>query len=88
MEYKLSWKMRKELIKRFFKQHKAWFLGTGVFLVVGVTILLVGFSVTGWSIVEWLQSPYAVTFFLIMGVGVAFFLFTLAIYFRHKLGDH
>lgn len=61
---------RKNKIKKFFKEKWKWFLGTGLFLIVGGTVALIGFSVTGWSIMKWLQSPFATTTFICVGLGL------------------
>lgn len=62
-------------------------LGTALFLLVGTIALLVGFSMTGWSIVDWLQSPYALTTFVILGVGAVIGFVIWITYKRSHLGD-
>ena len=63
----------KKKIKKFFKEKWKVLLASGIFLTIGLVVMLVGFSITGWSIIEWLQSPFAVTT-LIFVLGGLFFL--------------
>lgn len=66
----------KRKIKKFFKERWKFLLGSGIFLSIGLTVMLVGFSVTGWSIIKWLQSPFCTTTIICMLAGA--FLLTLA----------
>ena len=75
-------------MKDFIKKRWGWVLGTGAFLAIGLTTLLIGFSMTGWSIVDWLQSPYAVTFFIIIGIGLITILLIVVSLKRTKLGGY
>lgn len=77
----------KKKIKNFFQTNWKWLIGTAVFLAVGVSALLIGFSMTGWSIIDWLKSPYAVTFFVLLGVGVLFLVVIFYYYYRSKIGE-
>ncbi len=63
----------KKKIKKFFKEKWKVLLASGIFLTIGLVVMLVGFSITGWSIIAWLQSPFAVTT-LIFVLGGLFFL--------------
>ena len=74
--------------KEFLKKYWGWFLGTGIFLAIGITTLLVGFEMTGWSIVAWLQSPYAITFFIILAISVLVLIVALVSLKRMKLGGY
>ena len=60
----------KKKIKRFIRDKWKWLLGSGIFLIAGTVIMLVGFSMSGWSIVRWLQSPFAVTTIIFIVGGV------------------
>lgn len=70
---------QKTKIKKFFKEKWGWFLGTGLFLLIGGTIAIVGFSLNGWSLAKWLHSPYAFTtlVFIIVGLYCLIMIFIL-----------
>ena len=72
----------KRKIKKWFKSRWKLLLGSGLFLLTGGTVMLVGFSVTGWSIIKWLQSPFAVTTFVFVICGL--FLFIMALLFKKQ----
>lgn len=61
---------KKRKIRKWLKEKWGWLLGTGLFLGAGIILLLVGFYLTGWSIIDWLKSPYATTFFILFAIGV------------------
>ena len=63
----------KRTIKKWFKEKWKWLLGSGIFLTIGLVVMLVGMQISGWSIIKWLQSPWAVTTFIFL-VGGAFLL--------------
>ncbi len=73
----------KKKIKNWFKAKWKWLLGSGIFLTAGLVVMLVGFSITGWSLIKWLQSPYAVTTFVFVGFGA--FLSTMAFLIRKNI---
>ena len=50
--------------------HKKELIGTGLFVLVGAIVMLIGFAMTGWSIIEWLKSPWATTFFVVAALGL------------------
>jgi len=59
--------------RKFFnwlKEKKAVIISTVLFLGLGATLMLVGFALTGWSIIDWLKSPYATTFFILAAIGI------------------
>lgn len=60
---------RKNKIKKFFKERYKFIIGSGIFLTIGATVALVGFQIAGWSIVEWLKSPFATTTIIFLVVG-------------------
>ena len=62
----------KRKIKKWFKSKWKFLLGSGIFLTVGLVVMLVGFSVTGWSIIKWLQSPFATTTIIFVLGGIFF----------------
>lgn len=71
------------------KLRKYWvaFLGTGLFLVFGIALLLVGFYMTGWSLIDWLKSPYALTAGVILAGGVVLLIGVVITVKRHRLGE-
>ena len=72
----------KRKIKKWFKEKWKWLLGSGIFLTVGLVVMLVGFSVTGWSIIKWLQSPFATTTIIFIIFGA--FLLIMAFLFKKQ----
>lgn len=61
---------KKAKIKEWLVEKKKWLITTGIFLIAGGIVMLVGFYMTGFSIIEWLQSPWAITFFIFLVSGV------------------
>lgn len=72
----------KKKLRRFFKSKWKQLLGGAVFLTVGLVVMLVGFYISGWSIVEWLQSPWAITTLIFVIGGI--FLWVLAFFFKKQ----
>ena len=68
---------KKRKLKKWWKSKWKWMLASGIFLTVGVVVMMIGFSVTGWSIVKWLQSPFAMTTIIFVVCGA--FVFTMAL---------
>ena len=79
---------KKKKLKKAIKEKWIWFVGTGLFLVGGLVALLIGFYMTGWSIIDWLKSPYATTFFVIIGVGLICGLCLVVSFKNSKLGGY
>lgn len=73
----------KRKIKKFFKEKWKFLLGSGIFLTIGLVVMLVGFSVTGWSLIKWLRSPFATTTIIFVIIGL--FLFTLALVWKKQV---
>lgn len=75
--------MTKYKFKKFIKEKKGFVIGIGSFLLVGLIALFIGLGMSGWSLVKWLKSPYATTFFimlacgLVLGAIIVIFLFLL-----------
>lgn len=63
--------LTKKKIKALLKKRLGWLIGSGVFLIAGIVLLFVGFSITGWDFVKWLNSPYATTTIILLVLGVA-----------------
>lgn len=63
--------LTKKKIKEQLKKKLPWIIGSGVFLVAGVVLLIVGFSLTGWNFLEWLEGPYATTTIILLVLGLA-----------------
>ena len=59
----------KRKIKHFFKERLKWLVGSGIFLAIGLTVMLIGFQMSGWSIIAWLKSPWAVTSLIFIVTG-------------------
>lgn len=77
---------KKKKFKKNLKEKWGWFLASGIFLVIGIIALLVGFNMTGWSLIDWLQSAYAVTFFIILSIGIVCAIALFITYKRSHLG--
>ena len=75
----------KRKIKKFFKEKWKVLVGSGAFLLVGGVVMLIGFSVTGWSIMKWLQSPFAITTLIFVLAGVFVFVIALLLFKIHNL---
>lgn len=69
----------KRKIQKWFKAKWKFLLGSGIFLTVGLVVMLVGFSVTGWSIIKWLQSPFATTTIIFVLAGAIFLVLAFVI---------
>lgn len=80
--------MKKAQIKAFLKKKKGVIIGTGSFLIIGLVLLLVGFSLTGWSFIEWLQTPYALSFFLVLCMGLYGTIMIIIEWKRQTLGGY
>ena len=75
----------KRKIKKFFKERWKVLVGSGAFLLVGGVVMLIGFSVTGWSIMKWLQSPLAITTLIFVLAGIFVFVITLLLFKNQNL---
>ena len=62
----------KKKIKKFFKAKWKWILGRAIFLTAGLVVMLIGFSMSGWSLIRWLQSPFATTTIICVLAGLFF----------------
>ena len=63
--------LTKKKFKEQLKKKLPWVIGSGVFLVAGVVLLIVGFSLTGWNFIKWLEGPYATTTIILLVLGLA-----------------
>lgn len=61
---------KKRKLKNWWKDKKTAIIGALLFLGIGTAFLLIGFALTGWSIIDWLKSPYATTFFILAAIGI------------------
>lgn len=75
----------KRKIQKWFQEKWKWILGSGIFLLAGITVMLIGFSVSGWSIVKWLQSPYAVTTIIFLIIGTFLLIMAFLIKKQHDI---
>lgn len=78
--------MKKRFKENLKKNWKVW-LASGLFLLFGLIALIVGFTISGFSFIAWLKSPYATTFFIIIIIGVIILLLLLLEMKRRKLGE-
>lgn len=80
--------LTKKKLKEQVKKKLPWIIGSGVFLIAGIVLLFVGFSLTGWNFVKWLNSPYATTTIILLVLGLASGLILTLVLFQAKiLGD-
>jgi len=76
---------QKKKVRDFFKKSWGFFVGSGAFLLIASIIAIVGFSITGWSIVKWIQSPYAVTTAVFVVLGALIIAFIYVLWKRHNI---
>ena len=67
----------------FLKKKWKWLLGSGIFLTAGIVVMFVGFSISGWSLIKWLQSPFATTTFIFIAGGA--FLLVMAFLIKKNI---
>lgn len=80
-------KLNKAKIKKFLKE-KWYIAGGSILLFVGAIVaVFVGLHMTGWSLIEWLKTPYATTFFVLLIIGGLFGFVLFVTIKRFKLGD-
>ena len=80
--------LTKKKLKEQIKKKLPWIIGSGIFLVGGIVLLFVGFSLTGWNFVKWLESPYATTTIILLILGLASGIILVLVLFQVKLmGD-
>jgi len=63
--------LTKKKFKEQLKKKLPWIIGSGLFLIAGIVLLFVGFSLTGWNFLVWLKSDYATTTIILLVLGVA-----------------
>lgn len=61
---------KKKKIKAFIKENKAKLIGTGIFLGVGATALIIGMYMSGWSFVKWINSGFGMTTLICIVLGL------------------
>ena len=69
----------KRKIKKWFKEKWKWVLGSGIFLTAGLVVMLIGFSMSGWSFIKWLQSPFCTTTIVCVLIGAFLLILAFAI---------
>lgn len=77
--------LAKKKIKTFFKKKLGWIIGSGVFLIAGIVLLFVGFSITGWDFVKWINSPYATTTLILLILGIACIVILTLVFIQIKM---
>lgn len=78
---------RKYRFRKALRRYWAAFLGSGLFLIGGIAFLLVGFEMTGWSLIDWLKSPYAVTCGIMLSGALVALVWGIVTAKRHRLGE-
>lgn len=73
--------------KKALRKYWGAFLGTGIFAIAGLVFILVGFQMTGWSLVDWLKSPYAVTAGIMLSGAAVLLIWAVVTAKRHSLGE-
>ena len=70
---------KKKKIRDYLKRNKGLLIGSGAFLLVGATALIVGMYVSGWDFLKWIKTGYGLTtlIFIIAGAFVLTMLFLL-----------
>lgn len=79
--------MKKRKFKELFKRKKAWMMTSGVFVIFGIIALTIGLIITGFDLIQWLQSPHAVTLYIFITLGVLGIIIIIIFYRRNHLGD-
>lgn len=59
-------------------------IGTIILIVIASSAILIGFSMSGWSLVKWLNSPYSTTLFIILGITAVILLIVLLVLKDYK----
>jgi uncharacterized membrane protein len=77
--------LTKKKIKTFFKKKLGWIIGSGVFLIAGIVLLFVGFSITGWDFMKWINGPYATTTIILLVLGVASGIILTLVFIQAKM---
>lgn len=73
---------KKRKIKDTLLKYRPAIIGTGAFILIGGIALIVGFAMSGWSIVKWFEKGYGTTFFillifLLIGLGVIWYVYLM-----------
>lgn len=77
--------VKKLKFKMFLKKRWYVILGAATLPTIALVVGLVGFSINGWSIVRWLQSRFAVAFFVCLIFGILFLAAFIYYWFRFKI---
>lgn len=72
----------KKKIKKWFKDRWKHVLSGAIFLITGLIVMLIGFHMSGWSIIEWLHSPWAITTFVFLIGGI--FIWIMAFFLKKQ----
>ena len=81
--------IKRRKIKDFIKKNKKTLIGVGSFLAVGLTAMLIGFEIQqkGHAIRNWLASPYATTFFIVLILGALILILLIVLFVNLARGD-
>lgn len=77
--------LTKKKIKTLLKKRLGWLIGSGVFLIAGIVLLFVGFSITGWDFVKWINGPYATTTLILLILGIACIVILTLVFIQVKM---
>ena len=82
--------VKKRKIKKFIQKNKKILIGGGIFAIIGLIGLLLGFEITsGWhAIRNWLSSPYAATFFICAVIGALIIGMLIVVLLNLRRGDN
>lgn len=75
---------KKRAIKNKLIKHRKAIIGTGAFLLTGLVVMIVGFAISGWSIVKWFKD-YGITFTVCFAAGLI--ILFLIVFFYNRFGD-
>lgn len=81
-------KLKVKKIKKFLKEK--WYIAGGsvILLIIAAAVALIGFNMTGWNIIVWLKSPYALTCFILLFIGIIVFICGYLRYKQLHLGEY
>lgn len=79
--------MEKNKLKEIFKKKKTWMMTSGVFILFGLIAVIIGLIITGFDLIQWLQSSYAVTLYIFLTLGILGIIIIIIFYKRSHLGD-
>ena len=81
--------IKKRKFRKFEEKNKKFIVGSGIFILIGLTALIVGFEIANdWQAMrKWLASPYATTFFVCFGIGAFCLIVIILAFIAFKRGN-